>query len=156
MNSRKEIEAKNEVLFKEYLKMNKKEYFNKLKQIGEPKGGFGGDKWSDENPTAGRCASVVGALRLSGKIPKDYVACGQNDQYGSHYYLVNPDTLEVIDPTCYQMKNEYDYDKYHQQFFPQVSKNVLDTMNILGLEIDETKFKTKKDSRGTLIVSKMK
>ena len=156
MNSRKEIEAKNEVLFKEYLKMNKEEYFNKLRQIGKPKGGFGGDKWSDENPTAGRCGSVVNALRLSGKVPDGYVACGQNDKDGSHFYFINPNTGKIIDPTCYQMNDEYEYGKYHKKFYPQVGKNVLDTMNILGLEIDETKFKTKKDSRGTLIVSKMK
>jgi len=154
MNSRKEIEAKNEVLFKEYLKMNKEEYFNKLRQIGKPK--RFGEGWNDDNPTKGRCGSVVNALRLSGKVPDGYVACGQNDKDGSHFYFINPNTGKIIDPTCYQMNDEYEYGKYHKKFYPQVGKNVLDTMNILGLEIDETKFKTKKDSRGTLIVSKMK
>lgn len=154
MNSFKEIDKRNNKFFKEYLKMTKEEFFEKMKQAGKPKG-YGEDTWSNDNPTAGRCGSVVNALRLSGKIPDGYFACGQNDEGGSHYYLINPNTGVVIDPTCYQMEDDYEYGKYHKNFFPQVSKNVLDTMKVLGLEIDKTKFRTKK-SRNTLIVSKIK
>jgi len=156
MNSKTKINQRNIKFFKEYLEMSKDEFFDKMRQAGKPKKGFGEGRWNNENPTAGRCGSVVGALRLSGRIPDEYIACWQRDNDGTHYYLINPNTGKVIDPTCYQMKNEYDYDKYHQQFYPQVSKNVLDIMNILGLEIDETKFKTNKDSSGRLIVSKIK
>ena len=62
MNNRKEIDERNKVFFKDYLKMSKEEFFDKMRQAGKPKN-FGEGKWSNENPTAGRCGSVVGALR---------------------------------------------------------------------------------------------
>jgi len=156
MNNRKEIDERNKVFFIDHLKISKEEFLDKMRQAGKPKNGFGEGRWSNENPTAGRCGSVVNALRLSGKVPDGYVACGQNDKDGSHFYFINPNTGEVIDPTCYQMNDEYEYGKYHKKFYPQVGKNVLDIMEVLNLKIDETKFIKKKDSRGTLIVSKMK
>ena len=151
MNSFKEIDRRNIKFLKEYLEMTKVEFFDKMRKAGKPK--RFGEGWNDDNPTKGRCGSVVNALRLSGKIPNGYFACGQNDKDGSHYYLINPKTGEVIDPTCYQMEDDYEYGKYHKNFFPQVSNNVLDIMKVLGLEIDKTKFKIKK-IRNTLIVSK--
>jgi len=154
INSRKNIEKRNEVFFKEHLGISKEEFFKKLGSIGKPKG-FGYGKWSVDNPTAGRCGSVVNSLRLSNTIPRGYIACGQNEPTGgSHYYLINPVSQEVIDPTCYQMDEDYNYGNYHTKFLPQISKNVSDTMKVLGLKIDKTTFTVKTDSRGVQTVSK--
>ena len=152
-NSRIDIDLRNEIFFK-YLGISKNDFFNRLIKIGKPLK-FGDGKWSESNPTAGRCGSVVNAIRLANKIPQGYIACGQSEiGGGSHYYFVNPDTKEVIDPTCYQMEDEYNYDIYHKSFFPQVSKNVQDTMKALDLEIDETIFNIKKSTSGVITVSK--
>lgn len=154
LNNRKEIEKRNEFLFKEILKMTKSDYFNKLASIGKPKG-FGEGKWSLKNPTAGRCGSVINALRLSNRIPKGYIACGQNQSGGgSHYYLVNPATSEVIDPTCYQMDEDFIYENYHTKFLPQLSKNVMETLKALELVVDKNIFQIKTDSRGVQTISK--
>ena len=107
MNNFKEIDKRNIKYFKEYLNISKEEFFDKMKQAGKPK--RFGEGWSEDNPTAGRCGSVVNAIRLSGKIPEGYIACGQNDNGGSDYYLINPNTGKVIDPTCYQMEGDYEY-----------------------------------------------
>ena len=78
MNTKSEINQRNIKFFKKFFGITKDEFFDKMRKAGKPKG-FGEDKWSDENPTAGRCGSVVGAIRLSGKIPENYTACWQRD-----------------------------------------------------------------------------
>jgi hypothetical protein len=156
INSRMEIEKRNEIFIRDFLNLSLDEYFKKLASAGKPKG-YADNIWSEENPTAGRCGSVIGALRLSNKIPKDYIACGQNElNGGSHFYLINTTTNEVIDPTSYQMNKEYNYENYHTKFLPQISKNVADTLNALDLKIDETKFKVVKDKRGVKLAIKIK
>jgi len=156
INSRENIEVRNEKYFKEYLNLSKKEFFNKLAKAGKPKG-FGDGKWSTSNPTAGRCGSVINALRLANKIPINYIPCGQNEKTGgSHFYMINPSTMEVIDPTVYQMDKEYNYKDYHTRFLPQLSKNVKDTLAALELNIDKNKFKIKKSKNGTELITKSK
>jgi len=153
-NNRNNIEKRNEIFFKEYLGITKEDFFKRLVSIGKPKG-FGDGKWSLDNPTAGRCGSVINSLRLANIIPEGYIACGQNESTGgSHYYLINPDSGEVIDPTCYQMNADYNYGDYHTKFLPQISKNVKETMKILGIDVDSNIFQVKTDSRGIQTVSK--
>ena len=154
INSRNKIEKRNEKYFKEYLNLTKDEFFEKLIKAGKPKG-YGDGKWSESNPTAGRCGSVINALRLSNKVPPNYIPCGQNERSGgSHFYFVNPLTREVIDPTVYQMDKEYIYEDWHTRFLPQLSKNVKDTLVALELSIDENKFKIKKSKNGIEIITK--
>jgi len=153
MNSRNEIEKRNEKYFEEYLNITKEEYFDLMRKAGKPR--EFGDNWSSDNPTAGRCGSVINAFRLSGKVPEGYIPCWQKDNVRTHYYFINQETNEVIDPTYYQMNNEYDYRGYKKSFLPQVGKNVVDIMEVFNLKIDQTKF-AKKMSRNTLIVSKKK
>jgi len=153
-NDRKAIEKRNVWLFKDYLGLTTNEFFQRMASIGKPKG-FGDGKWSISNPTAGRCGSVVNALRISGKIPDGYIACGQKEKSGgSHFYLINPTTKEIIDPTIYQMDEDYSYENHHTKFLPQLSKNVKDTMRILGLEIDKDKFIMSVTSKGVTIIKK--
>ena len=153
MNTKSEINQRNIKFFRKFFGITKDEFFDKMRKAGKPKD-FGKDKWSDENPTAGRCGSVVGAIRLSGKIPENYTACWQRDSEGTHFYLINEETGEVIDPTCYQMTDDYKYENHKKSFLPQIGKNVLDTMNVLGLKLNENKFSIKQDSRGVMLVSK--
>jgi hypothetical protein len=155
-NDRKTLEKRNNQYFNDYLGMNLSDYFNKMASIGKPKG-FGDGKWSVSNPTAGRCGSVVNSLRISGKIPDGFIACGQKEKSGgSHFYLINPDSNEVIDPTVYQMEDDYCYENYHTKFLPQLSKNVKDTMEVLGLVIDKNKFIKTTTSKGVTIIKKRK
>jgi len=65
-------------------------------------------------------------------------------------------TMEVIDPTVYQMDKEYNYKDYHTRFLPQLSKNVKDTLAALELNIDKNKFKIKKSKNGTELITKSK
>jgi hypothetical protein len=100
INSKKEVEKRNEKFLKEFLDLTLEEYFAKMRLAGKPKK-FANGIWSDLNPTAGRCGSVIGALRISNKIPKGYIPCGQKEaEGGSHFYMINPITNEVIDPTA--------------------------------------------------------
>lgn len=154
MNLRDDINQRNIKFFKEFLGLSKNDFFDKMRKIGRPKG-FGKYKWSNENPTAGRCGSVVNAIRLSGKIPKDYQACWQKDNEGTHYYMINEENGKVIDPTCYQMVEDYNYENHKKSFLPQIGKNVIDVMHILELKIDENKFLVRKDSRGVKLVSEI-
>ena len=154
INSRKEIERRNLYFFKEVLNISIEEYFEKMIRAGKPKK-YANGKWSKQNPTAGRCGSVIGALRISNKIPEGYIACGQKETGGgSHFYMINPISKEVIDPTVYQMTEEYNYENYHTRFLPQLSGNVSDILNVFNLSIDTEIFETKKDSRGVTLVCK--
>lgn len=156
INSKIEIEKRNEIFLRDILNLSLEEYFKKLASAGKPKG-YAENIWNEKNPTAGRCGSVIGALRLSNKIPENYIPCGQNEPNGgSHFYLINKLTNEVIDPTSYQMSQEYKYENYHTKFLPQISKNVEDTLNALELNIDETKFNVTKDKRGVKLAVKIK
>ena len=64
--------------------------------------------------------------------------------------------IEVIDPTVYQMEDDYCYENYHTKFLPQLSKNVKDTMEVLGLDIDKNKFIKTTTSKGVTIIKKRK
>ncbi len=154
INSRKEIEKRNLTFFKEILNMNLDEYFEKMKSAGKPKK-YAHGKWSEQNPTAGRCGSIIGALRISNKIPEGYIPCGQKEAGGgSHFYMINPISKEVIDPTVYQMIEEYNYENYHTRFLPQLSSNVSDILDVFNLSIDTEIYETKKDSRGVTLICK--
>jgi hypothetical protein len=154
INSKKEVEKRNEKFLKEFLDLTLEEYFAKMRLAGKPKK-FANGIWSDLNPTAGRCGSVIGALRISNKIPKGYIPCGQKEaEGGSHFYMINPITNEVIDPTNYQMKKEYNYENYHTRFLPQLSKNVSDILTALELKIDQEKYQIKLDKRGVTLICK--
>jgi hypothetical protein len=154
INSRKEIEKRNETFFKETLNLSLEEFLKKMIRAGKPKK-YAHGKWSEQNPTAGRCGSVIGALRISNNIPEGYIPCGQKEANGgSHFYLINSKTKEVIDPTVYQMCEEYNYDNYHTRFLPQLSSNVSDILIEFNLSLDTNKFETKKDKRGVTLVCK--
>lgn len=154
INSREEIERRNLIFFKEVLNISLEEYFEKMISAGKPKK-YANGKWNKENPTAGRCGSVIGALRVSNKIPKGFIACGQKEASGgSHFYLINPISKAVIDPTVYQMTGEYQYENYHTRFLPQLSSNVSDILNVFNLSIDNEIFEVKKDGRGVTLVCK--
>jgi hypothetical protein len=154
INSRKEIEKRNEIFFKEILNLSLEEYLEKMIRAGKPKK-YAHDHWSKQNPTAGRCGSVIGALRISNKIPPGYIPCGQKEAGGgSHFYMINPKTKEVIDPTVYQMNKEYDYDNYHTRFLPQLSSNVSDILSEFNLSIDNLIFEKRTDKRGVTLICK--
>jgi len=156
INSRNKIIERNRIFFSKYLNMTENEFFNRLSLAGPPKG-FATKVWSTKNPTAGRCGSVINALRLSSKLPIGFIACGQNEKSGgSHYYLINPITNEVIDPTVYQMDKPYTYEKFHTKFLPQLSENVKKTLKALDLEIDKSKFTVTKSKSGTDIIRRVK
>ena len=154
INSRIEIEKRNEIFFKETLNLSLEDYLKKMIRAGKPKK-YAHDHWSEQNPTAGRCGSVIGALRISNKIPAGYIPCGQKEaDGGSHFYMINPKTKEVIDPTVYQMTKEYDYENYHTRFLPQLSANVSDILNEFDLSIDNLIFEKKTDKRGVTLICK--
>ena len=154
INSRIEIEKRNEIFFKETLNLSLEDYLKKMIRAGKPEK-FAHDRWSEQNPTAGRCGSVIGALRISNRIPAGYIPCGQKEvDGGSHFYMINPKTKEVIDPTVYQMTKEYDYENYHTRFLPQLSANVSDILKEFDLSIDNLIFEKKTDKRGVTLICK--
>ena len=141
MNSRKEIISRNRKYLEGQLNMTENEWLEFLKNVGKPLNGFGND-WTPENPSCAWCAGVTSALRLSGKIPDGYVPCRNKEKDGRHYYMINPNTNEVIDLTIYQIDGEYEYDYsiYSRQFGNVLSKNTKKMLDALRFEIDTTKF----------------
>jgi len=151
MNKKSDIHNRNVKFLKKNLGISFDAYLQLMTKAGRPI--KFGDKWSAENPTAGRCGSVVNALRLSGKVPNGYTPCWQkSDDGGTHYYFINKDTNEVIDPTCYQM-DYYIYKDSKTSFLPQVGNNVKQIMKIFNLKIDNNIFE-EKIVNNTLIVKK--
>lgn len=143
MNSRKKIIERNREYLKNTFNWEENQWFEFLREVGPPLNEFGNNP-DQNNPTKGWCGGVTMALRLSGKVPKGYLACrNKNDP---HFYMINQASNEVIDLTIYQFDGEYqhDYTEYNQRFMNVLSNSVALLMDRWNLDIDPTKFYTVK------------
>jgi hypothetical protein len=155
INSKKEIEKRNEAFLKNVFGLSVNEWLEIFKNIGPPNNKFKSN-WNLNNPTSSWCGGVTSSLRLSGKTPEGYIPCRNINDKGGHYYFVNQTTKEIIDLTIYQMKGEYQYDylAYDQIFMNVYSKTMKTFMNKMNLKVNPKLFKINKSSNGVEYISK--
>ena len=155
INSKKEIEKRNEYFLKDVFGLSVNEWIEIFRNLGPPNNKFKSN-WNLNNPTSSWCGGVTSSLRLSGKIPKGYIPCRNTNDKGGHYYFVNQTTKEIIDLTIYQMKEEYQFDylAYNQIFMNVYSKTIKAFMNKMNLKVNPKLFKITKSSNGVEYISK--
>ncbi len=155
LNSRREIEKRNEQFLKCEFGLTKQEWIEIFKELGPPSNKFK-NNWNLNNPTSSWCGGVTSSLRLSGRIPKGYIPCRNSEDKGGHYYFVNISTNEIIDLTIYQMEGEYNYNylSFDQIFMNVYSKTIKTFMNKMNLKVNPKIFKITKKSNGVEYISK--